>query len=82
MKFNCGDRFKLYTNLGVSEGMISTIEEHSDRIEFSGYLDNQEGEFCILDLKDGRLAGSISWNKQITLKNSFNASFITKMEKL
>lgn len=82
MKFKYGDRFNLYTNLGVSEGMITNIEEHPDRIEFSGYLDKQEGEFTIIHLNDGRLAGSISWNKQITNKNSFNASFIDKMEKL
>lgn len=78
-RFKIGTNLKFYSNLGLSLGMISEQTESNDNIFSTGWLENGEGTFEIIETPT-HMAGSIHWSKRIMRKHSFNASFIEKVE--
>lgn len=78
-RFEIGTNLKFYSNLGLSLGMISEQKENNGNIFSTGWLENGEGTFEIIETPT-HMAGSIHWSTKIMRKHSFNASFIEKVE--
>lgn len=77
-KLAYGQTFEIHTNLGISTGMISEIKETEKSIAYTGWLENNEGEFEIIQTEE-HLAGSVHWSTKVQRDKSFSASFIDKI---
>lgn len=77
-KLTYGQVFEFYTNLGISIGMISEMEETEKSIVYRGWLEHNEGTFEIIQTET-HLAGSIHWSVKVQRDKSFSASYIDKI---